>query len=124
MIPFQGRSHHIIKLPNKPIPIGYKVWILRDNSYVYDWLWHSGDDGPEGIPKRGIIIEQKIPKGPIMIHLASTFALVIRLAQRLREYYPQRIFCLYLDNLFLNTHVAYALLAMDICCIGITRKNA
>jgi hypothetical protein len=55
MIPFRGRSHHIVKLPHKPIPEGYKVWILGDNSYAYDWLWHSGEEGPEGIPKKGII---------------------------------------------------------------------
>jgi Transposase IS4 len=59
-----------------------------------------------------------------MIHLAPTFALVIRLAQILREYHPQRIFCLYLDNLFLNIHIAHALLTMDIYYIGTTRKNA
>jgi len=124
MIPFRGRSHHTVKLPHKPISEGYKVWILGDNGYAYDWLWHSGDDGPEGIPKKGITTAQRVPNGPKTVHLAPTFALIIRLAERLREYHPQRIFCLFLDNLFLNTTVAHALLAMNICCMGTTRKNA
>ena len=58
------------------------------------------------------------------IRLAPTFALVIRLAQRLREIHPERVFCFFLDNLFLNLNVAQALLALRICCTGTTRKNA
>jgi hypothetical protein len=27
-----------VKLPNKPIKEGYKVWVLGDGGYVYDWL--------------------------------------------------------------------------------------
>jgi Transposase IS4 len=56
--------------------------------------------------------------------LKPTFALVIRLITRLRKEHPTRIFCLFLNNLFLNINVSQALLALNICCIGITRKNA
>jgi hypothetical protein len=38
MIPFQDRSHYIVKLSYKPILNGYKVWILGDNDYIYNWL--------------------------------------------------------------------------------------
>jgi Transposase IS4 len=52
--------------------------------------------------------------------LAPTFALVLRLASRL----PKELrFCVYLDNLF-NIPVAQCLLAMNIYCIGTTRKKA
>jgi hypothetical protein len=95
MILFRDRSHHTVKLPYKPISKGYKVWILDDNGYAYNWLWHSGDDGPEGIPKKGIIITQKILNDLKSVYLAPTFALIIRLIKRLREYHPQRVFCLF-----------------------------
>jgi Transposase IS4 len=36
MILFRGRSHYIVKLPNKPIAEGYKTWVLGDNAYVFD----------------------------------------------------------------------------------------
>ena len=38
MISYQGRSIHTVKLKNKPISEGYKVWVLGDSGYVYNWL--------------------------------------------------------------------------------------
>jgi hypothetical protein len=35
-----------------------------------------------------------------------------------------RIFCLFLDNLFLNINVLQALLVLNICCMDTTQKNA
>jgi Transposase IS4 len=121
MIPFRDRSLHKVKMKNKPISEGYKVWVLADNRYVWDWLWHSHKDGPETIPKKGLIgVPQKISQGPKTVDLKPTFTLVIRLATRLRKEHPTRIFCLFLDNLFLNINVSQALLALNICCMGTT----
>ena len=126
-IAYRGRSSHKVKLPNKPIKEGYKVWVLGDNGYVYDWLWHSRVDGPESISEKGLTIDRVKTKELIeltKVHLAPTFALVILLAQRLRQIHPTRVFCFFLDNLFLNVNVSQALLALRICCTGTTRKNA
>jgi Transposase IS4 len=124
MIPYQGRSNHTVKLKNEPISEGYKVWVLGDHGYIYNWLWHSCENGPEGILKGGLIMQQKVPEGPSLIRLAPTFTLVIQLAEHLHQQHPMRIFCLFLDNLFLNINVAHALLALNVCCISTTRKNA
>ena len=124
MIPYQGRSLHKVKLKNKPVSEGYKVWVLADNGYVWDWLWHSHQEGPKSIPKRGLIVKQTVPNGPKEVRLAPTFALVVRLAQRLRQIHSERVFCIFLDNLFLNINVAHALLALNVLCTGTTRKNA
>jgi hypothetical protein len=32
----RGRTFNKVKLPNKPIKEGYKVWVLEDTGYVYD----------------------------------------------------------------------------------------
>ena len=53
--------------------------------------------------------------------LASTFALVLCLAEQLLK---QLKFCIYLDNLFLNLPVAQCLLVMGVYCMGTTRKKA
>jgi hypothetical protein len=45
-----------------------------------------GDNEPEDIAKDGVIVEQKISKGPKLIYLVPALVLVIRLTQRLREY--------------------------------------
>jgi Transposase IS4 len=124
MAAYRGRTYHKTKLKNKPISEGYKMWVLGDNGYVFDWLWHSQEEGPEDIPKRGLIVPRKRSDRTEPIRLAPTFAVPIKLAQNLRESQPQRVFCLYLDNLFLNVEVAQALLALNICVTGITRKNA
>jgi Transposase IS4 len=71
-----------------------------------------------------IDVPQKVSQGPKTVNLKPTFALVIGLATRLRKEHPNRIFCLFLDNLFLNINISQALLALNICCIGTTQKNA
>jgi Transposase IS4 len=121
MTPYCGRTHHKVKLLNKLIKEGYKVWVLRDGGYVWDFLWHSRVDGPETISEHDLDFEQDESE---TIHLAPTFTLVIRLAQRFREAYPDRVFCFFLDNLFLNLNVTELLLNLRIYCTGTTRKNA
>jgi Transposase IS4 len=127
MIAYRGRTIDKVKLSNKPIKEGYKVWVLGDVGYVYDWLWHSHVDGPESIPKKGLEIDRvestKLTK-LTKVYLAPIFALILRLAQCLCVIHPERVFCFFLDNLFLNVNVSQALLALRICCTGTTRKNA
>jgi Transposase IS4 len=38
IIPFRGNSDHIVKMKNKPILEGYKVWVLGDYGYVWSFL--------------------------------------------------------------------------------------
>ena len=77
MIPFLGRTYHKVKLPNKPIKKGYKVWVIGDKGFVLDWLWHSRVNGPESIPKEGLTVDRESNEGLIKVRLASTFKLVI-----------------------------------------------
>ena len=126
MIPFRGRSEHTVKMKNKPISEGYKVWVLANQGFIWSFLWYSCTTGTEGIyKKQGLLVDLPIPFRPV--RLASTFATVIRLAQQLRFHvdpvFP-RVRCLFLDNLFLNQDVCLALLALNIVCMGTTRKNA
>lgn len=41
MIPFTGRSRHTVKIPSKPIPVGYKIFALCDRGYTLDWMFTS-----------------------------------------------------------------------------------
>jgi hypothetical protein len=41
-----------------------------------------------------------------MVHLTLAFALILRLVERLCLIYPTRVFCFFLDNLFLNVNVS------------------
>ena len=43
---FMGRAPEIVNISNKPTPEGFKIWILANEGYVLDWLWHvRGDNG-------------------------------------------------------------------------------
>ena len=37
---FQGRSLDTLKIPGKPIEQGYKIWVLAQIGYFYDWVFH------------------------------------------------------------------------------------
>jgi hypothetical protein len=121
MIPFQGRSRHTVKLRDKPIEEGFKVWICAFGGYVMSWLWHSGLHGPEGIPRKRWV-QAAIPF--LAIPLAPTFLVPYDLMSKLRSLWPGRNYCVFLDNLFMNVDVAHCLLAIGVGCMGTTRKNA
>jgi hypothetical protein len=41
MVPFSGRSKHTLKMKNKPIKEGFKIWALCDRGYLWDFLFYS-----------------------------------------------------------------------------------
>ena len=47
---FMGRAKEIVNIPSKPIPEGFKIWVLANKGYVLDWLYHAKgsnkNDGP------------------------------------------------------------------------------
>ena len=50
---FTGRTKDTVYIPIKPTPIGFKIWVLADQGYVFDLLWHvkgdEKDEGPQGL---------------------------------------------------------------------------
>ena len=57
MIVYRDRSSYKVKLPNKSIKKNYKIWILDDVGYVYDWLWHSQIKEVETISQEDIKVD-------------------------------------------------------------------
>jgi len=51
IIGFTSRSTATLKILTKPIPKGYKGWVLAQQGYVLAWLWHAKKKGPVGLPK-------------------------------------------------------------------------
>jgi hypothetical protein len=41
---FTGRTNDIVNIPTKPTLIGFKIWVLADQGYVLDLLWHVKGD--------------------------------------------------------------------------------
>ena len=50
---FMGRSKEIINIPSKPTPKGFKIWVLANEGYVLNWVYHAKGqnkgDGPQDI---------------------------------------------------------------------------
>jgi hypothetical protein len=42
---FTGRSAHTVKMSNRPIGEGYKIWAVADHGYVWHFIFHSGIEG-------------------------------------------------------------------------------
>jgi hypothetical protein len=30
-----------VNIPSKPTPEGFKIWVLGNEGYILDWLWHA-----------------------------------------------------------------------------------
>ena len=41
---FMGRASETVNIPSKPVPEGFKIWILANHGYVMDWLYHAKGD--------------------------------------------------------------------------------
>jgi Transposase IS4 len=48
---FKGRSKDTVKLKNKPIDTGYKIWCIGDHGYIESWLFHLRIEGVETFKK-------------------------------------------------------------------------
>ena len=36
-----GRAREIINISSKPTPEGFKIWVLANDDYVLDWIYHA-----------------------------------------------------------------------------------
>ena len=38
---FMGRAKEIVNIPSKPTPEGFKIWVLANQGYILDWMYHA-----------------------------------------------------------------------------------
>jgi hypothetical protein len=99
MLKFKGRIMQKITIPSKPIPTGFKLFILSDSGYIYNWEYTS-----PSLIKR-VLKEKKRISINILISTISTFlnptqSIIIRLIECLSIYINKSLlFYLFLDNL-------------------------
>ena len=50
---FMDRASETVNIPSKPVPEGFKIWILANHDYVMDWLYHAKGEqkGPVDLNK-------------------------------------------------------------------------
>ncbi|KJZ70308.1 hypothetical protein HIM_10315 [Hirsutella minnesotensis 3608] len=116
MIRYTGRSREITKVPNKPIPVGYKVWVVAQRGYYLSWIWHLPKKamGPVAGP-----IRRKKAGNKDSIYLNPTQSVVPALTSLL----PEQPYHVFLDNLFSSPSLFLALRQRGIGATGTARTN-
>ncbi|KAF6781709.1 hypothetical protein CMUS01_16761, partial [Colletotrichum musicola] len=117
MVRFTGRSVETTTVPNKPIPVGFKVWVLAQKGYCLRWLWHVHGQGPYGLvpqarPARGDEEAKKAALTPTQRVVTTLVALL-----------PVAEYHVFLDNLFASVKLFRALRRQNIGATGTCRKD-
>ncbi|KFA53536.1 hypothetical protein S40293_09877 [Stachybotrys chartarum IBT 40293] len=127
MIGFEGRAYKKTTVPSKPTPTGFKVWVVAQQGYFLQWIWHTPKSLPAGIRKLREGSQQGSQQGKKRKAAAvdteralnPTQAVVITLLSRL----PAAIYHIFLDNLFSSPHLFRALRQQGIAATGTARVN-
>ena len=50
---FIGQAQEIVNISSKPTPEGFKIWVLANEGYILDWVYHARGtrkyEGPQDI---------------------------------------------------------------------------
>ena len=68
---FEERTTQKITIPDKPIPTGFKIFVLGDSGYIYNWEC-SRPDLTEGLKDAKKRISVSIPNSDVSVYLNST----------------------------------------------------
>ncbi|KAF6823512.1 hypothetical protein CPLU01_11372 [Colletotrichum plurivorum] len=115
MVRFTGRSIEKTTVPNKPTPVGYRVWVLAQSGYFLRWLWHVHGKGPYGlVPQQRPQRTQKTDDA-----LTPTQRVVTTLLTLL----PLAEYHVFLDNLFASVKLFRELRSKAIGATVTCRKD-
>lgn len=108
MIRFFGRSQHTVKMPNKPIKEGYKLYGLAERGYVWWFVWSS---------KRWGITEFKKHD-----NLCKTGSMVFEMVKML-PIFEASPYTVYLDNFFTSIPLFRKMREQGVGACGTARPN-
>ena len=111
---FTGRTNDTVNIPTKPTPIGFKIWVLADQGYVFDLLWHVKGDGNDQGPQGLRTMWEK--KG-----FSKTQAVVLELMTRMPN--KGKGHAVHLDNLFTSSKLLTTLRKYGIGAAGTVRTG-
>ncbi|KAL9567582.1 hypothetical protein ACKAV7_008346 [Fusarium commune] len=121
MVLFTGRSKETTVVKNKPTPVGFKFWVIAQQGYSLQWLWHI-----KASPYQAVIVELPIPtpygkKGKLRteIPLSNTQSIVVHLLKRLST----QTHHVFTDNLFSSPQLFRLLRQLGHGATGTARPN-
>jgi hypothetical protein len=111
---FTGRTGDTVNIPTKPTPIGFKIWVLSDDGYVLDLLWHVRGDGKDQGPQ-GLRTTWK------ELGFSRTQAVVLELMTRMTN--GGKGHTVWIDNLFTSSKLLSTLRNYGIGAAGTVRTG-
>ncbi|KAK0367484.1 hypothetical protein CLIM01_15159, partial [Colletotrichum limetticola] len=118
MVRFTGRAVETTTIPTKPIPTGFKVWVLAQAGYSLRWLWHVHGDGPYGL------VAQARPAAGDEEARRTALTPTQRVVTSLLSLLPLATYHVFLDNLFASVKLFRALRDQRIGATGTCRKDS
>ena len=111
---FIGRAPEIVNILSKPIPEGFKIWVLANKGYILNWLWHArGNGGPvnldESFTKDGGFLKTQA----IVLNLITQRDLNTN-----KPLYPPRKHIIWLNNLFISVKLLTQLQELGVGGVG------
>ncbi|KAK2005206.1 hypothetical protein LZ32DRAFT_503133, partial [Colletotrichum eremochloae] len=120
MVRFTGRSLETTTIPTKPIPTGYKIWMLAQAGYCLRWLWHVHGKGPYGLVAQA----QPAQAQPAQPAQPAVLTPTQRVVTTLIALLPAAIYHIFLDNLFASVRLFRALRLQQVGASGTCRKDS
>ena len=115
---FTGRSDEVVNIPSKPTPEGFKIWILANQGYVLDWLFHSkGKHGPIDIDEDWVNIEGFTRTEAVVLDLATQGL------DNQKHYLQENQHVIWLDNLFTSVNLLTRLRELGYGAAGTVRTT-
>jgi hypothetical protein len=115
---FTRRAYDTTTIPSKPIPTGYKVWVVAQLGFFLQWTFHSkGKKGPVGV-LTPTALGGKAGKGG-----NRTQAIVPHLLLKLPKH-PFQKYIVILDNLFTSNKLIGYLRELGFGVISTARQDS
>ncbi|EGU86542.1 hypothetical protein FOXB_02940, partial [Fusarium oxysporum f. sp. conglutinans Fo5176] len=121
MVPFTGRSKETTLVKGKPTPVGFKVWVIAQQGYFLQWLWHVKASPVTAVAVKLPILKPYGKKGKLRteIPLSNTQSVVIHLLKRLST----QTHHVFTDNLFSSPPLFRLLRQLGYGATGTARPN-
>ena len=111
VVGFTGQSKLKTTIPNKPTPIGFKVWVVVERGLFLRWIWHT--------PGRGLVgISKKPPSAEVTLNPTQ------RVVTHLVWLLPEDAYHVFLNNLFSSPKLFLVLRNSGIGALGTARINS
>jgi hypothetical protein len=123
MVRFEGRSKETTKVPSKPIPEGFKIWVLAQEGFFMGLIWHDPKQpfGPAAVDpsSQAKVIAQGKRRNKDLLSLNPTQSVVIALINVVLP----GTYHVFFDNLFSSPQLLLALRYRGIAATGTARRN-